>query len=409
MVSQNVLTVSEINKYLHELVMDDLFLQDIFVSGEISNFKHHGSGHMYFTLKDERSALRCVFFNRYNIGCLFKPVDGTKVLARGHISIYERTGLYQLYVKELKPEGLGALYLAYEQLKKKLAAEGIFDRVHKKSLPRIPLKVAVVTSPTGAVIRDILKTIERRFPLLKVILVPAAVQGENAPREIVSALAFLNSRDDLDVIIIARGGGSFEELWAFNTEEVARAIFAAKVPVVTAIGHETDFCIADFVADLRASTPTAAAEMIAPDKEELLRQVSGWGERLHLQMRRHLSMRKEVLDHLVNTRAFRLPLERINQLHQQLDQNEKNLSLFMEHYLNRKVQRLKNLSEKLAVLSPKKLMGRGFIFCSDEHGKIIRSVRDMRIEQRIKLSLCDGEAVCRVENTEGILEESVNE
>ena len=290
-----VLTVSELTQAVKETLELDARFQNILVRGEISNFKHHTSGHMYFTLKDEKSRLKCVMFRSHNARLRFRPEDGLKVIAGGRLGVYEVAGEYQLYVEELYPEGLGALHLAFEQLKAKLQAEGLFDPARKRPLPGLPRTVGIVTSPTGAAIRDMVSVLRRRFPNVNILLAPAIVQGDAGPPSVIRALELLNWRDDVDVIIVGRGGGSLEELWTFNDEGVARAIAASRIPVISAVGHETDFTIADFVADRRAPTPSAAAEIAVPERAKLLQDVRDQEERLRLAIQKRIRQLRESL------------------------------------------------------------------------------------------------------------------
>ncbi|EES72230.1 exodeoxyribonuclease VII, large subunit, partial [Paenibacillus sp. oral taxon 786 str. D14] len=266
---QRILTVKELNRYIRMKLESDQVLTDVWIRGEISNFTHHSSGHMYFTLKDADSRIKSIMFASYNQRLPFRPKEGTRVIARGNVSVYERDGQYQFYVTHMQPDGVGSLYLAFEQLKQKLEAEGLFAPGRKRPLPRFPKTIGVVTSPTGAAVRDILTTLGRRYPQAAVILYPVLVQGKGAAPSIVKAIRTLNAMGEADVLIVGRGGGSLEELWAFNEEQVARAIYESAIPVISAVGHETDFTIADFVADLRAATPTAAAELAVPHTAEL--------------------------------------------------------------------------------------------------------------------------------------------
>ncbi|HAP31737.1 MAG TPA: exodeoxyribonuclease VII large subunit [Firmicutes bacterium] len=299
MSERQIFTVTQLSLYLKSLFWQDSHLQNLWVSGEISNFKcHKPSGHIYFTLKDDQSVLRSVFFKGKNALLRFVPTDGMKVIARGSISLYERSGYYQLYVEELEPEGLGALFLAYAQLKEKLAKEGLFDEQYKKSLPRLPKKVGLVTSPSGAAVKDFLTTLQRRFPCVQVLIHAVAVQGREAPEQICNALIALDARGDLDVIVITRGGGSLEELWCFNDEAVTRVIYGMKTPVVSAVGHETDYTIVDFVADKRASTPTAAAELIVPEKSELIRYLNMQEQLSNRILSNHLQKKEPCLKNL---------------------------------------------------------------------------------------------------------------
>ncbi len=290
---QRYLTVNALTKYIKRKFDADPHLQDCYVKGEISNFKQHSSGHMYFTLKDDKSRLTAVMFARENRHIKFEPENGMQVLIRGDLTVYEQTGQYQIYIKEMKPDGIGELFLAYEQLKEKLTKEGLFSQEYKKALPRYPNTVGIITSPTGAAIRDILTTIKRRYPIANIILLPALVQGDQAAPSIANAISQANDNGNIDVLIVGRGGGSIEELWAFNEEIVARAIFSSKIPIISAVGHETDFTIADFVADLRAPTPTAAAELAVPHIDELIERILNRKTRLLRSMKEKINTRNK--------------------------------------------------------------------------------------------------------------------
>lgn len=396
----NVIRVSELNRYIKGLIHTDPRLGDLWVTGELSNFKHHRSGHMYFTMKDGSSALRCVFFRRENSACLFKPENGMEVIAHGNISVYEPDGLYQLYVSELEPAGMGSLFLAFEQLKKKLEAEGLFRAENKKPIPPIPRAVAVITSPTGAALQDILTTIDKRFPALRLLVVEALVQGAAAAADIVRALELVERRGGVDLVILARGGGSIEDLQPFNDEITARAIFRCNLPVVTGIGHETDFTIADFVADYRAPTPTAAAVAATPDRREMLSVLDRLGERAALSLRRRLQQEKQKLDYIVGERFFRGPRERVRRFGETLAQLDEALRREMVRLLQLKGLRLQNSIERLEGCSPLKVMARGYSFCRDEAGNIVRSVKDIAPGRLLKLSFRDGRAHCRTERIE---------
>ncbi len=285
-------TVSALTKYIKRKFDVDPHLEDIWIKGELSNVKIHTRGHIYFTLKDEHARMQAVMFQRQSSRLAFKPEDGMKVIVRGGISVYEPSGSYQLYAKEMRPDGVGALYLAYEELKKKLAGEGLFDDRHKQAIPAFPATIGVVTSPTGATVRDVITTLKRRYPLVKVIVLPALVQGENASRSIVKRIEEANAQKMCDVLIVGRGGGSIEELWAFNEEIVARAIFASAIPIISAVGHETDFTISDFVADIRAATPTGAAEIAVPHTTDLMERTKTAEVRLTRAMRRRYQQEK---------------------------------------------------------------------------------------------------------------------
>ncbi len=395
-----ILNVSEINRYIKGLIHGDPRLRDIWVTGELSNFKHHRSGHMYFTIKDSKSSLRCVFFRRENQRCIFKPSDGMEVILHGNISVYEPDGVYQLYVSEMEPAGMGSLYLAFEQLKGRLEKEGLFSPEVKKKLPSLPRKIGLVTSPTGAALQDILATIKKRFPHVHIIVVESLVQGPQASFDIVQAINILNRQKDVDVIILARGGGSLEDLWPFNEERVARAIYSSAVPIVSAVGHETDFTIADFAADLRAPTPTAAAAAVVPEKEEVLSTLAQLREKAASALKRRLQREKQTLDYAVSERFFTLPLKRLKLSKEVLDQLDKKMGREIIRILQYKGIKLGALNDRLESYSPFKVMNRGFCYCRDEEGKIIRSVKEIKPEDILKLTFKDGLVSCRTEEVE---------
>ncbi len=395
-----VLKVSEINRYIKGLIHGDPRLRDLRVAGELSNFKHHRSGHMYFTLKDSSSALRCVFFRRDNARCPFKPEDGMEVILHGNISVYEPDGVYQLYVVEMEPAGMGSLFLAFEQLKKKLEAEGLFKAETKKAIPLLPRKIALVTSPTGAALQDMLTTIKKRFPHIHLLVVESLVQGAGAASDIITSLDLLNRRSDIDLIILARGGGSLEDLWPFNEEAVARAIYRSELPIISAVGHETDFTIADFTADLRAPTPTAGAAVAVPDQGELLLKLDRLRERAATALKRRNQQEKQKLDHVVSERFFRLPGKRLKFSGEQLKQLDVKLRREIVRVLQYKGMKLSAQTDKLEGYSPLKVMKRGYSYCRDEEGNIIRSVHDVRLGRLLQLSFRDGRAYCRTEKVE---------
>lgn len=396
----SVYKVSEINRYVKGLVHGDPRLRDLWVAGELSNFKHHRSGHMYFTLKDDSSSLRCVFFRRENMRCIFKPAGGMEVIAHGSISVYEPDGVYQLYVSELEPAGMGSLFLAFEQLKRKLESEGLFRPERKKELPALPRTIGLVTSPTGAALQDILATIKVRFPHVRLLVVESLVQGRGAAPDLVKAIDLLNRLPDVDVIILARGGGSLEDLWPFNEEAVARAIARSRIPIVSAVGHETDFTIADFTADYRAPTPTAAAAAVVPDREELLSALLQLRERVSSALGRRLQQEKQALDHVVSDRFFALPARRIRLASETVEQLNKKLRREIVRVLHYKGMRLGALNDRLESYSPLKVMDRGYCYCRDEKGRIVRSVGDLTVGGILKLSFKDGRARCRTEKIE---------
>ncbi|WP_289136210.1 exodeoxyribonuclease VII large subunit [uncultured Brevibacillus sp.] len=347
MAAQNILSVSDLNRFIKHVLEKEAYLQDVWVRGEISNFTHHSSGHMYFTLKDKTSRIKVVMFASYNRFVRFLPKDGTKTIVRGSISAFERDGAYQLYAKEMQPDGLGSLYLAFEQLKEKLAAEGLFAAERKRLLPRFPKKVGVVTSPTGAAIRDICTTIRRRYPQAQIVLAPAVVQGVDAPTSIISAIRIINQQTDIDVLIVGRGGGSIEELWAFNDEMVARAIASSVIPVISAVGHETDVTIADFVADVRAATPTAAAELAVPHYLEWVERVKQFDSRIFRAVQNRLSAERKRLERLANSYAMRQPQRRLEESAERLDRVHLRMSQAMKNLLVRRRERFERIDGQL--------------------------------------------------------------
>lgn len=397
-----ILKVSELNRYVKNLIQGDPRLSDLWVVGEISNFKHHRSGHMYFTLKDNTSSLRCVYFKRENMRALFQPADGMEVIIHGNISVYEPDGVYQLYVAEMEPAGMGSLFLAYEQLKKKLEAEGLFRAENKKKLPMMPRKIGLVTSTTGAALQDILATLKKRFPYIQVLVVESLVQGTEAAEDIVRAIDLLNRYADIDLIILARGGGSLEDLWPFNEEIVARAIHGSSLPVISAIGHETDFTIADFAADMRAPTPTAAVAAAVPEFSEMNTALRQLRERAVIALQRRLQQEKQLLDHVVSERFFRLPGQRIKLLRELQYKLQIQLHREISRFLQIKAMQLSAQIDRLDGYSPLKVMSRGYSFCRDEEGRIIRSIKDIRLDQLLQLSFRDGRAYCRTEKLEEV-------
>ncbi|MDO9536268.1 MAG: exodeoxyribonuclease VII large subunit [Bacillota bacterium] len=392
-----IYTVSQVSLYLKSLLLNDTLLKDLYVIGEISNFKlHKPSGHMYFTLKDNESLIRCVFFRRGNKDLKFAPFEGMKVIARGNLSLYERSGYYQLYIEELRPEGIGTLFLAYEQLKEKLQKEGLFAEENKKPLPVIPRCVGLVTSSSGAAVKDFLTTLRRRFPCLRVIICSTAVQGREAPPQIIEALKKLDKIEDIDIIVLTRGGGSLEELWSFNDEELARTIFKMETPVVSAVGHEIDFTIADFVADKRASTPTAAAEIIVPEKKDLLKHLGMQEYRLKNRLKSQLKEKNMNLENLSRAAALYYTREKINYGNQRTDEIWQRLVRNLFYSLKLKGSGLNNLGEKLQALSPLKIMGRGYTFVLNNKDLLVGSVGTLKEKEIVKVVFHDGEADCEV-------------
>ena len=384
------LKVSEVNQYIKKIFAGDWLLSNIKVEGEISNFKHHYSGHMYFSLKDDKGKLKCVMFKNDNRLVNFELKDGLKIIVTGYISIYEKEGNYQLYAKEIEKSGIGDLFLAFEKLKAKLEKEGLFDPRNKKELPYLPEKVGVVTSSTGAAIKDIITVIKRRFPLTNILIYPVLVQGVQAPKEIVAGLKYLDEREDIDVIITGRGGGSMEELFAFNDESVARTIYNMKKPVVSAVGHETDFTISDFVADLRAPTPSAAAELATPELSELKENLKGMFVRLSKDCRHILNDYNLKLEYVKRGLNFYNPINQLKEKIQEQDDLFKKLNQIMGIKFKKEREKIENIFSKLRYLSPTSLLDRGYSILLDENSNMINSVDDLSIDKELKLQIKDG-------------------
>ncbi|MED4690519.1 exodeoxyribonuclease VII large subunit [Peribacillus frigoritolerans] len=441
MSNQQYLSVSALTKYIKRKFDADPHLQNVYIKGEISNFKQHTSGHMYFTLKDEKARLLSVMFSANNKGMKFLPENGMKVLVKGDISLYEAGGQYQLYVKSMAPDGVGDLYLAYEQLKKKLEGAGLFLAEHKKPIPQYPKSVGVITSPTGAALRDILTTIKRRYPIARIIVYPALVQGNNAAKSIAKAISMANAREESDVLIVGRGGGSIEELWAFNEEIVAESIYDSDIPVISAVGHETDFTIADFVADMRAPTPTGAAELAVPHLNEILERLMNRKNRLTRSIQEAVNFERTRLTRMERSYAFRYPHKMYEQKLEQLDktmdrlgrtstryfmkkrdelnqlndilkkqhpeqavknakdelqQHAKVLRRAMEAIYRHKSQQFVHITATLSALSPLKIMERGYglVFAEDE--TLVKSTQQVSKGDKIAVSIKDGTLECEI-------------
>lgn len=391
-----IYSISELTAELKTLIEGTF--TGVWVEGEISNFKHHTSGHMYFTLKDDRGQLRAVMFRGSNRGLQFRPEDGLAVVVFGNVTIYEPRGEYQVYVEFMEPKGLGALQLAFEQLKTRLEAEGLFDSARKRPIPLLPEKIGLVTSPSGAAIRDILQIIHRRFANVKILILPVRVQGEGAASEIMEGLEVLNKREDLDVIIVARGGGSIEDLWAFNEEPVARAIYASRTPVISAVGHETDFTIADFVADVRAPTPSAAAEMVISRKAELIQRVDDFVSRLVSYMRYRVERSGERFRSLDRHLRLVSPLERIKRQRERLRDEVSALQSSMSHRLALWRGELRTAAARLDSLSPLAILARGYSVCRLLPDlSIVTRAASVAEGGRVEVLLAQGGLICRVE------------
>jgi len=383
-------SVSDVNTYVRDLMESDANLQDLWVEGEVSNLSRPKSGHVYFTLKDEESALRCVMWKNIAASQDFRMQEGDAVEAHGSVSVYERRGQYQLYVDFLRPRGEGRLYQEYLRLKDNLEKEGLFAEEHKASLPAWPERIGVVTSPSAAALQDILNTLRRRYPLVEVVLSPTSVQGEKAPGEIVNALQRLEGRGEVDLIILSRGGGSIEDLWAFNDEDVARAVFACQIPVISGVGHETDFTIADFVADVRAPTPTAAAELAVPDRAELralTEDIMGQLNRIYLN---DLSERRWEITNLRSQIRRFSPQYEIRTGKQRLDELSSRLENGVIRVIGSARQRLKALNEHLAALSPESILKRGYAVLTEADGTVVYRVQQVDGGDILEARVSDG-------------------
>ena len=387
-----IATVSQINGYIKKILDQNIILNNVWIKGELSNFKLHYSGHIYTTLKDEGGVLKAVMFKSAASALTFTPQDGMKVLARGKVGVYESGGVYQLYIEEMIPDGVGELYIAYEQLKAKLQAEGLFDERHKKPIPRFPSRVGVITAPTGAAVRDIINVITRRFPMAEIVLYPAQVQGTGSAQSVAAGIEYFNETNSVDTIIAGRGGGSIEDLWAFNEELVARAIFNSRIPIISAVGHETDFTIADFVADLRAPTPSAAAEIAVPSSLDLSASIKMQSSRL---MQAQLS-RLRTLQLKINSLKLKTPQEIINDNSQKLDNLTRRAENSFKLILSQKRRVLGEASGKLNALSPLNTLSRGYSIPVKGDGTVIRSVRDTKSGDEFVLKLKDGDTNCIV-------------
>ncbi|HOV79843.1 MAG TPA: exodeoxyribonuclease VII large subunit [Bacillota bacterium] len=394
-----ILSVSELTRHIKTLLEEDFLLANVWVKGEILNFKAASSGHFYFTLKDEHSSIKTVMFRSKRRAVPFRPENGMAVIVRGYVSVFERDGSYQLYAEEMEPDGVGALYLAFEQLKERLQKEGLFDRKYKKALPLLPRRIGIVTSPTGAVIKDMAEIIKRRWPGREIILVPVQVQGETAPPAIARGIQALNRIGDIDLIIVGRGGGSIEELWAFNTEVVARSIFDSAIPVISAVGHETDFTISDFVADARAATPSAAAEMAVPDRREMERYLQTLRTRLLRAMEKTKGEYGKRLEACLRSRVFARPDDTLFGARQQaLDFLGHRLVHGVLGIVQRERGRLSVLAGCLQSLSPLATLARGYSICTTEDGgSVVTDAASVRSGDRLNLRLHRGRLECIVE------------
>ena len=394
---RQIYTVSQVNGYLKELLDRDGFLSGVFVRGELSNYKTYPSGHHYFSMKDEGGAIRCVMFRREAARLRFRPENGMKVIAFGRVAVFPRDGQYQLYCAELSPDGVGDLHVAFEQCKERLYREGLFDPAHKKPLPRYPERIALVTSPVGAAVRDMLRSLNARWPMAEVLLLPVRVQGAEAAREIAGAIRYASAHQLADVLIAGRGGGSMEDLWCFNEEVVARAIYDCSIPVISAVGHEPDVTIADFVADLRAATPSNAAELAVPDQNEVAAALGHRRERMMALLEGRLDRSRRDLARMEACRALRDPMSALQDRRMLLDYQSRQLAHGLTAAMAGKREHFARLAASLDALSPLKVLGRGYSLARTEAGEILSSVEQVRPEDRFTLRLSDGNLDCRVE------------
>ena len=388
--AQNVLSISLLNEYIRSRLDADPLLGQVAVRGEISNYKLYPSGHHYFTLKDESSALKCVMFKGNALRLRFRPENGMKVIAMGKVSVYPRDGAYQLYCTAMAMDGVGDLYAAFEQLKKKLASQGLFDPAHKKPLPKYPGTIGIVTSSAGAAVHDMLRILRKRYPLSSVKILPVRVQGIEAPGEIAAAIRYANYHNLADLLIVGRGGGSIEDLWAFNDEQVAYAIYESHIPIISAVGHEPDVTISDFVADLRAATPSNAAELAVPDQEALCQTMDAMSAAMVSSLNRQLKSAKQHLDILSRSPALCSPTSYFEQREKSLELLKGQLISAQSNCITRKNQRYIAAVSKLDAMSPLKVLTRGYSMAQDEQGNVIRSVHQVEQGERIRVSLSDG-------------------
>ena len=386
---KNVYSVGQVNRYVKNMFTQDFFLQKVYVKGEVSNCKYHTSGHIYFSLKDETGTLTCVMFAGQRRGLSFRMKDGDKVVVGGSVDVYERDGRYQLYAKEITLEGAGALYIRFLALKQELEDMGMFAQEYKQPIPRFIRRLGVVTAPTGAAIQDIRNISYRRNPYLQIILYPALVQGDGAAASIVKGIRMLDEAD-VDVIIVGRGGGSIEDLWAFNEESVARAVFECRTPVISAVGHETDFTITDFVADLRAPTPSAAAELAVDDYRSVVEAAASYGERLHRAMYGKLDLQRSRLEHYHTKFMYLSPENRIREQRQRLLDMEEGICEAMERQIREKRQTLAVYLERFSGLSPLRKLNRGYSYVADKNKKAVTSVEQAKVGDRLFISVTDG-------------------
>lgn len=389
--TRRIITVSQLNEYIKAVIEGQPVLRSLFVKGEISNFtNHYKTGHFYFTLKDENSLIRCIMFKGFAEKLKFVPENGMKIILHGKVSAYPKDGQYQLYADNMEPDGIGALYIAYEQLKAKLEKEGLFNPIHKKPLPKIPKRVGIITSPTGAAIRDIINILGRRFPYAEGVLYPALVQGDGAPAQLIAGMKYFNSANNVDVIIIGRGGGSIEDLWAFNDEGLAREVFASKIPVISAVGHETDFTICDFVADRRAPTPSAAAELAVPETMELKQKILNIIGRMDMLIMHNIENNRQRLNELSGKRVLNTPDYIVDDRRFQLMNLDARMENGMKYSLSLKKELFARYTSKLEALNPMSVISRGYSAVFTDEGRLIKSVDQVEVGDRLNFKTVDG-------------------
>lgn len=391
-------SITDVTRFIKTVFDHEQLLQGIMVRGEISNFKQYASGHCYFVLKDAQATLKCVMFRRWVEKLAFLPENGMQVVATGNISVYERDGVYQLYVENVIADGSGALAAAFAQLKRRLADEGLFDEAHKKPLPPFPKVIGIVTSASGAVLRDIHRVSKRRWPGIKLVLYPAAVQGVEAAEQIARGIAFFNEKYPVDILIVGRGGGSIEDLWSFNEEVVVRAVFASRIPIISAVGHETDYTLSDFAADVRAATPSQAAELAVPDGEGLLRYLASLRTRLQKSREAWLHSKRMRLSKLEENPFFRLPVRSLAVRRQRLDMAVERFHQLVKGYRNAKKQRLDFTLERMELLNPIRVLRRGYGILSSEEGMVIRRISQVQAGQNVEMMLADGRFSAQVKD-----------
>ena len=396
--TRNIITVSDLNEYIKSKLESDRYLFDVYLRGEISNFtNHYKTGHFYFRIKDETSVIDAVMFRGNNAKLKFLPENGMKIIAHGRIGAFVRDGKYQIYCDDMEPDGIGSLYIAYEQLKRKLEAEGLFSQDRKKPLPKIPSRIGVITSPTGAAVRDIINVLGRRFPYAEMVLYGALVQGAEAAPSLIAGMRHFKEARNVDVIIIGRGGGSIEDLWAFNDEALAREIASSQVPVISAVGHETDFTICDFVADRRAPTPSAAAELAVPDTHDLMRRISNVTDRCEHLLSSMVAERRKYLEGIASRPVLKNPERYIDDRRMDLVHLDTRLTSAIGTVKEKKVASFSVLAAKLDALSPLSVLTRGYSFVSDTDGQVLKGVGGLKLGQSVNISFSDGEAKCKVE------------